>query len=1230
MKQIKSQLRDDQGRLFEVGFNSGILAYLHQQQIKTPWVDFYRPDLEQLQLTKLVNKLIERNSYISTVNKKIITRWSQLILLRGFLGGLSFVREYLESQNWKKFELIEVLYFQCSFCDDNSLNTHSKSDYSLSSSILTEFSQNVKNLATNLEEVDINRYLEKGEFLKADTLILWRYRKEYRLLVVDASLFSLDATQDLTNPEFIELTKKKLIREMGYIRSKSIFSRLSIDTGEKEDLSYAFTPKMKDYFRAFKVENKNKESIKLIQAGSYAYSFYQFLLKQQIIEKEKEKEKENEIIITAIGYSDRGISSLVVTLENIDLLKNCHEIYKQDYSSEEIQEAREKVFNLIRLQINKSFDKGREFVDQLLSISPRQTAAVSHQERLSNFANTAANISPELAQSLNLDSSLSLRDAHAELITQSLTSEVNYLFLTGNPGIGKTTAVVKFLKEHISEGFLFLYISPRIQVNKDIIEKFKNKQSDKLYDDRLFCLSSHSQLINNYGASGHKYIVNYLAEKYPENFSQKSVQFLNLTQEDSAVTYYSSKIKRQNENTLTTVNHSKPGVLASISNAIYTLIDGEISNQIVATVSLQSLRETYNGKTTLEHLNLIFQSAYNSSQNYVIPQNMRQISRRIKHIFIMIDEITGSENGAAFLKGISDFTKRYQLCNPEYGFNTKIIVADASIVEQSVINQHLSTTNPEPDKIFFRKATTTPQALTINEFHFQKKLVTIINANSYPANNLDLTYRVFVEAKEFDSEKQDLKRDDGKLLHELESSILQDIHSLWEEDGQILIYIQDKQKLQTLLDKLNAVRRKPLEKNKDYLEVRSNLSEREKKELQQYKEEQNIKLIFMTSAGSRGLSFPYVKHILVVIPTFQVEQNIMEILQVIYRGRGKEEIDKQDKQIIFYLAEKAIYYPDTDGELSRQETLLNILNTLLIIKVAMMTRINGAGNLGKQEIVLIPIGGKSTVAAGETFSSKINNLLTLLHQEYRLNPSHKILKETYQQLQELLGKTHFSLRPPKEANSYLGCLHTFSDKFNSAINDSFAELLSFGNLEKSYIVGGLIIVPTKEKALTKEYHLRLAKIIQVNSNQLLKSLQAIKLNQEQYNINLRYATQDAIHLIEEIQTEMNNSQNLQETSNYLDQYYAFPLFTLLSMEILPEYLETEDDEEISFKRILSIYIKSLYNVYDILPIGYQYQDFPFILFRSYSLEKMRQQLFTQNYLLNSTELNIVNLIQSQE
>ncbi len=61
-----------------------------------------------------------------------------------------------------------------------------------------------------------------------------------------------------------------------------------------------------------------------------------------------------------------------------------------------------------------------------------------------------------------------------------------------------------------------------------------------------------------------------------------------------------------------------------------------------------------------------------------------------------------------------------------------------------------------------------------------------------------------------------------------------------------------------------------------------------------------------------------------------------------------------------------------------------------------------------------------------------------------------------------------------------------------------------------------------------------------------------------------------------------------------------------------------------------IYIRLLYPVGNILPIGHKYQDFPFVVFRSYSLEEVRQKIFTGKYILSSNELNILNLILSQE
>ena len=58
----------------------------------------------------------------------------------------------------------------------------------------------------------------------------------------------------------------------------------------------------------------------------------------------------------------------------------------------------------------------------------------------------------------------------------------------------------------------------------------------------------------------------------------------------------------------------------------------------------------------------------------------------------------------------------------------------------------------------------------------------------------------------------------------------------------------------------------------------------------------------------------------------------MEVIQVIYRGRGNDAIDNQDKELVFYLAERSVYYQDDteNQQLSLQESVLSLLNILLI------------------------------------------------------------------------------------------------------------------------------------------------------------------------------------------------------------------------------------------------------------------------------------------------------------
>ena len=83
---------------------------------------------------------------------------------------------------------------------------------------------------------------------------------------------------------------------------------------------------------------------------------------------------------------------------------------------------------------------------------------------------------------------------------------------------------------------------------------------------------------------------------------------------------------------------------------------------------------------------------------------MRNISGKIKHLFIAMDEITGDESGVEFLTGITKILRRYGISDRQYGFNTKIIVADASIVDPDVIqNSIYQKPQPNPTKSLLEK-----------------------------------------------------------------------------------------------------------------------------------------------------------------------------------------------------------------------------------------------------------------------------------------------------------------------------------------------------------------------------------------------------------------------------------------------------------------------------------------------------------------------------------------------
>lgn len=1201
---MTAKIADDLGRLFEMGFNIGILSYIHKNNIKNHFGDLYSRELQNLKFAEITKNIVKK--VVGKLEREIAETWCQFFVQKGFLCGVNFFREYLKSLRCvEKSDLrhLEIIYFQCRFNGENSIGTHEVDEIQWFKNVLSQF-ENI-----NVNSGNIKNYKQGGDFLNADSLMLLKYKNKYRVLCLDLSVFAIHTDEDLQNIDYVEIIRGLLLRDINYLRSKSVFSKLRIDT---ESLGLDFSPGLKEYFTAFK--SKDKESAKLIQAGSYIYSFCQFLQANSLIPDV------SKLVCNAVGYSDRSFNTISIPGNNLELFHTCYQIYQKHDKKEEITDARYRVLQNIQFNAHRSFDQGKKLVDSLLEITPNTINILPrHTETITDFYNSVSSVPSELVSQFNLTENPNFKQAHNQITKRYLLSENTYIFLTGNPGIGKTTAIVDFLTQYQNDGFLLLYVSPRKQVNLDIIEKFKDRKTGRLVNDQIFAINTHSNLIQDHGG---KLSVAYTSNQYQEDFTLGNVHFLN-SENIERKSRRKDRLAQITDDTFQDMGTKNKGVLQSICEGLYYLIKYEKSHEIIATASTQSLKKTDYGDT-LKHLEKIFQDAYSTRENKVFPEKMRNISRRIKHLFIMIDEITGDEGGVEFLEGIKKMVKTYQLTNPENGFNTKIIVADASIVDKNVICQHLEDTSPEPNKVYFRTAEANIQPLSVENFTFKGSPAIIINTNTYPAQSLTINYQIIVESCRFtDRVKLKDKSDLEKISQE---EILKDIKNLLQKTDveQFIVYIQNKPKLSELIDKIQSeLGRDNFMKNIHFLEIHANISEVEKQEIKQHQE--NVKVVFMTASGSRGLSFPKAKHILVEIPKFEIEKNLMEIIQVIYRGRGNDIIDNQDKYLTFYLAERSVYYQD-NPEISIKENSLNLLNLLLILKASIMTRIQGYGNIGRKNYLLIPIGGKSVFAAGDTFSSKIENIITQLKKEYNRNKSHTSLKDAYTKLELLMGDGDFIVAKNTE-ESYLKIRENFNNTFLE-VAKTFDKLLDFTPLELGYINGGLLIVPSPN--IEESYQMRFLDIQNYANIELWNNLKSISKNQT-YPESLTSAVKDAIELVEKLINAPAKTQNYLQKSQNIDQYYALPLFAFISGEVMKEYFDSkpEEPEDQRFKDILSIYIRSLYPVNNVLPIGHNYKEFPFVVFRSYSLEEIRNKMFTEKYLLNSQELNVLNLILSQ-
>ncbi|WP_376794162.1 helicase [Thermogemmatispora sp.] len=1247
---------EDMGRLFEIGFATGLLSALGQETCLTnPAYDYYRQELAQLHFESLYSKLSKRNSVFSSWDRDQLRLWALFILLRGYLGGRTFFQEFLEALTTSERATPELLYLQCRFHGPNSLGTYEKKETQAFAGLLEQLRQHIPSLPAS--EQLYEAYRRRGQFPQADLLLLLRQGKGWRILCIDLSVFSVRSLGDAAKLTSVEAIQGLLLRELRYMRTRSAFTNLSIDTDTalvsgQELLATG----LKRYFYAF--SRQDKESYKLIQAASYAYSFYRFLLRYKLLSQQ------DDITFHIIGYTDRGTNSMTLGRDQVAVLEACAEIYREREegllpAGQEIEASRQRLLDIISHYVRRCFQQGEPFIKQLLEQPGRGDGLhwISHEERLSDFVGmetplTAGQVTPEL-QALFPNqpcAGRTLRALHEELVRRELEQATPYLFLTGTPGIGKTTAIVNFLKERAmqGEGFLFIYVSPRKQVNLDIINKFRHPSpKGTLRCDTLLALTTNSAYIQ---ANGGQPTVHYYSSLRNDRFSVSGVHFLPAEgHEAQQQRPRQRRLEEIEEGLLIDRGQNISGVLNSLCSAINVALTEQLSNTIVATVAVQSLRRTNSEQaTTLGHLKKIFQSLTN--QGLLQPMALEQLSQRIKYIFFMIDEVTGDESGAAFVEGIHSLLSQYQLFNRP-AIRCKIIVADASIVDPQLIQRHLENSAYEPDKIYFRRASQPPQPLSRSTFRFKRQEAVGINANAYPASSLRLRYRVGLEIEPYEDTTA-LQAISRQLKSGLQQHLLEDLLAILQqpEAPQVLVYIQDKQRLAELISVLKK-RLGQFQLYEDYLTIHANISEEEKRKVQDYQNQ--VRVVFMTASASRGLSFERAREILVDVPRFAIEQNLMEILQVIYRGRGGD-FDNLEKGITFYLSDRFFYSRAEERESSLRESLLALLNILLILKTSLLTRIKGEGQIGHSRFLMIPIGGKAVLSAGESLTSRLGRLLDQLDDLRYQHPDNPAFREVAEYLTSLLSQARIELFPPSAGQRsrsqqrpalqqgkrqslprpYLTVLDRLAHEFEQAAIRGFDHLLTIPPLERAYIVGSLLIVPLEKRRLHEEYWISLLRLLQSDRNgeELLRRMEKL-VHDPRCNEEIRLLLKEGIVLIKELYRISRHASvipHVNQETRHADQHYTIPLHTLLVSQVFRNHFQSGEknlaDSAWNFRRLLESYLRTLYPIDSVLPLSHHYESFPFLVFRSYNLSEARRKIFLDHYLFMSHELNIINML----
>lgn len=986
------------GQAFEVLVKRGVLACLADKGL----VSYDSPELAEWRQAKLSYLYASMVKHLDIIDETVIEQVkaaSQHMAVVAYGLGYTAMREYLKKLDkplGRKALQVRALWCPLTMPGPRDVEAE-----------LSAAHQAIHNRLALPGQPDLD-LVGKGMPGNAD-FILWLSgpHSEDHVLVQE---YSYDMPAKLGDFREEDAHIDELTRYRRLVDSRGVFARV---TAEVDEERFELSDDIKTYLGALTADNK--PFYKLCQASSYAESTVKLLAKKGLMGKP--------CITRALAITPNGLESLAarfVPTETKDsrfaLMEQLGAAYRKvkklaDGDDDGLRAAVEQVFNGIYRRLPAALMKGAKGLRT--APKPGEDYLLEFEEKVPSFANpmqlfgrdeilhavedstalvgyfgqpAKTAISDALDELAPGKSAVPLRDAHAAAVVAGLNAakkgRLNILGLEGNPGIGKTTAVTRYLGKQ-ETGYLFLYVSPRVVINRDVTEKLARKGSDH---SGILTVTTNAQLI----ASAERWHKSQVEEgkDTPRNIDgavvadgvselvkpRRSVLVLNPEQErEIEAAHAGSRLSKTtlSENEDIVQERSLLGVLGCMSETTRELLElNPEVNRTVLTAALQGFREKAGGKNTIQALSKLFK---NPADRKAGVEERRAFAKRMPVIVVMVDELAGDGAGSPFVHTVAQWLEA-EFIEPfgddQSPFTVVLVVSDASLGNEVVLDRYLNAGDRTPDKVLVsRSAGECPFRIDVTKVRLGggKRETLHVMTNSYPASELSIRYRINLSSVRIQEVQPGLMETPRRAIRRvaeerlLENAALEIIKAVDAGASQVVYFAQDKQFLRALRGRLQTERELGLnEENVEILD--SSVPGSKRKQLLEEKKRDTVRVFLMTSSGARGVSFPKTDWIIASVPRFNIEAALMEIAQLIYRGRGmyRNDEDKEisgdnvPRKLVMLVDDFLIHEEEMDVRQWLRQSI-DLLTLLVMLRSTIYTRITGDAGL-KQKIALVPVG----------------------------------------------------------------------------------------------------------------------------------------------------------------------------------------------------------------------------------------------------------------------------------